>query len=162
MLVEQKVQSVEELFRRSYAPLLRTLTVVARGDTEAAADALQEAFAQAVVRWDKIASYDDPAGWVRRVAINRLLNHFRKTERGLRAQRRASTPEAVDPDHPEFDLAASFKKLPDRQRTAAALYYIEGMDVASIADAMGVATGTAKRHLFRARETLRDGLEVQS
>lgn len=152
--------TVEDLFRSSYARLLRTLTVVAGGDREAAADALQEAFVQAHVRWRRISAYENPAGWVRRVALNRLSNHFRKLDRGRRAQARLHVAEAVPADLPEIDLVAAFRRLPERQRAAAALFYLDGFSVAEIADAMGVTSGTAKRHLFRAREALRIDVEV--
>lgn len=158
--ISARPKSVEDLFRMSYSPLLRTLTVVALGDSEAAADALQDAFVRAHVRWSRISRYDNPTAWVRRVALNRLSNHFRKIERGRRAQQRLGGQDAIEPTLPEIDLVREFKSLPDRQRTAAALYYIDGFSVNEIADAMGIAAGTAKRHLYRAREALRVTMEV--
>jgi DNA-directed RNA polymerase specialized sigma24 family protein len=45
------------------------------------ADAVQEAFVQAVVHWRKVSRYDDPVAWIRRVAINRGLNKRRSRRR---------------------------------------------------------------------------------
>ena len=71
----------ERRFRRPvcahYDRLVRSLTV-ASGDREQAADAVQEAFVKAHVRWRRIRRYDDPIGWVRRVAINQLRDDHRR------------------------------------------------------------------------------------
>ena len=74
----------DDLFRAHYDRLVRTLTV-ACGDREQAADAVQEAFVKAHVRWRRIGRYDDPVGWVRRVAINQLRDEHRRTGRKRRA-----------------------------------------------------------------------------
>jgi hypothetical protein len=67
----------DDLFRALYDRLVRSLTV-ACGDREQAADAVQEAFVKAHVRWRRIGRYDDPIGWVRRVAINQLRDDHRR------------------------------------------------------------------------------------
>ena len=41
-----------------------------------AEDAVQDAFERAFVHWRRIARYDDPAGWIRHVALNRLRDHL--------------------------------------------------------------------------------------
>jgi Sigma-70 region 2 len=50
-------------------------------DPESAADAVQEAFLAAARRWSRVSAYDEPATWIRRVAINRLLNGKRNDRR---------------------------------------------------------------------------------
>ena len=74
----------DAVFRDHYEPMVRALAV-ATGDREAAADAVQDAFIRALSRWRRISRYDNPAGWVRHVALNRLRDHFRRVERGRRA-----------------------------------------------------------------------------
>ena len=78
--------SVETLFRAHYARLVRALAVVA-GSQEAAADAVQEAFVKAHLHWRRIQRYDDPVGWIRRVAINKLRDDHRRGGRNLRPRR---------------------------------------------------------------------------
>jgi len=73
----------EHFFTSHYDRLVRTLAAVA-GDRDEAADAVQEAFVRAHLRWRKVRSLDDPAGWVRRVAINRLNDHHRRQQRKRR------------------------------------------------------------------------------
>jgi Sigma-70 region 2 len=80
--MQPRWSSVEALFKAEFARLVRGLALVE--GTEAAADAVQEAFIQADRQWRKVGRLVDPAAWVRRVAMNRLLNgrrnHRRRTE----------------------------------------------------------------------------------
>ena len=67
-LVDVEDDDIAALFRAHYDRLVRTLAVVC-GDAELAADAVQEAFIRAHGRWRSIRHYEDPVGWVRRVAL---------------------------------------------------------------------------------------------
>jgi RNA polymerase sigma-70 factor (ECF subfamily) len=154
--------SPEAMFRAHYARLVRALAAIG-GDREAAADAVQEAFVQACLRWDRISRYDDPVGWVRRVALNRLSNQRRSLIRRLRAIARSIEPEGTSAPSPAgLDLAGALQQLPEQQRTAVALHYVEGLKVREVAQAMNVTDGTVNRHLHRAREALRPVLEDRS
>ncbi len=149
------------LFRAHYARLVRALTLVA-GDSERAADAVQEAFVKAHLRWRRVSRYDDPIGWVRRVAINKLRDDHRRDRRKRRAIERLAgeREEAMDgpaPDRLDELLAA----LPTQQRAAVGLFYVERASVAEIADALGVAEGTVKSNLHDARRKLRTALELE-
>lgn len=151
--------SPEAMFRTHYARLVRALAVIG-GDREAAADASQEAFIQACLRWDRISRYDDPVAWVRRVALNRLSNQRRSLVRKLRAIARSGDPEpAPAPSLEALHLADALRQLPEQQRTAVALHYVEGLQVREVAQAMNVTDGTVNRHLHRARQSLRPALE---
>jgi len=149
----------DDLFRTHYGRLVRSLTV-AGGDREQAADAVQEAFVKAHVRWRRIGRYDDPIGWVRRVAINNLRDDQRRTGRKWKALARlaARTPTAEQPAEPD-ELGRLLARLPRQQRIATALYYVDGMSVAEIATTLDVAEGTVKSHLHDARARLRSVLD---
>jgi DNA-directed RNA polymerase specialized sigma24 family protein len=84
-----EVDSIEALFREEFARLVRSFSVAF--GVEQATDAVQEAFIAADSRWERISGYDDVAGWVRRVALNRLLNERR------RQRRRSEIVDAVRP-----------------------------------------------------------------
>ena len=139
-------------FRAHYWPMVRALTV-ACGDREVAADAVQDAFTRAYARWRRIARYDDPAGWIRHVALNRIRDHFRKAERGRRAVEKLSsrTPTEVPGPEPTGDVTALLDPLSPQQRSAAALFYVEQCSVREIAHAMGLTEGAVKYHLHAAR-----------
>jgi RNA polymerase sigma-70 factor (ECF subfamily) len=128
-----------------------------------AADAVQEAFAQAVVHWRKVGRYDDPLLWIRRVAVNRARNRRRgrHRQRAL-AERIAAQPAAsVDglPEHRD-NMTEAVRGLPQQQRVAVALFYFADLSVAEVAAAMELSEGAVKYHLHAARAALAQKLEV--
>jgi RNA polymerase sigma-70 factor, ECF subfamily len=155
----------DEIFRDHYDRIVRSLAV-ACGDREVAADAVQDAFTRAYVRWRRISRYDDPVGWIRHVALNRLRDHFRRAERGRNAVERlggrAETP-APEPAVESLDdgLLAAVAELPRQQRIAVSLFYIEQLSVLEIAESMGLSEGAVKYHLHAGRERLRQHLGAQ-
>ena len=119
---------------------------------------------RAHVRWRRIRHYDDPVGWIRRVAVNLLRDERRRSGRKRRAIERLgrrSEAQVAPPSEPD-QLDVLLRELPIQQRTAVALYYVEGLDVSEVADAMQVAEGTVKSHLFDARRKLRAVIDPES
>ena len=55
---------------------------------------------------------------------------------------------------------AAVRALPERQRAAIALYYLEDLSIADVAATLGVTEGTVKASLFQARATLAKSLGV--
>lgn len=149
---------LETLFREHYGRLVRALTVVA-GSREAAADAVQDAFVKAHLKWRRVSHYEDPVGWIRRVAINKLRDEHRRSGRKQRAMDRLrAEPEQVAPE-PELDeLNSVLATLPKQQRAAIALYYVEGLPVRDVAEALGISEGAVKYHLHQGRERLRGAM----
>jgi RNA polymerase sigma-70 factor (ECF subfamily) len=151
----------EDVFAHDYDRLVQALTIVA-GDKETAADAVQEAFACLVRRWDHLSAYEDPAGWVRRVALNQIHEHQRSIWRQARLVLR------IEQQHPAREGASvmaeevwkQLRTLPLKQRTALALYYVGDLTEREVAAVMNVSEGTVKQHLHRARQTLRETLEA--
>jgi RNA polymerase sigma-70 factor (ECF subfamily) len=150
---------IESYFRAHYGRLVRTLTVVC-GSEEAAADAVQEAFVKAHQRWRTVGQYDDPVGWIRRVAINRLRDDHRRSVRKERAVTKLAAGETWTVDGPEPSaspmLATALAELPKQQRLAIALFYLEGLNIAETAAALGLSEGAVKFHLHQGRGRLRD------
>lgn len=155
-------ESIEELFRAEYARLVRALSVSA-GGAEVAADAVQDAFVQAQRHWSRVAQYDDPAAWLRRVAVNRLSNQCRGRQRRAAALPRISivSPSEAADVQPDLDLRALVATLPVQQRTAVCLYYLADLSVEDVSDAMGIAVGTVKSHLHDARRSLGSSLQEE-
>ena len=151
----------ERTFRREYAPLVRALAV-AWGSTEAAEDAVQEAFLRARPRWAELAGDRDPIPWIRRVAVNALIDQHRRrrTRDHEVARRRVDELQTDGPDGNRVDLARAVARLPDQQRLAVGLFYLGDLSVDDVAAALGIAPGTVKKHLHDARQTLRLHLEV--
>ncbi len=148
---------IEPYFRAHYGRLVRTLTL-ACGSEQAAADAVQEAFVKAHVRWRTVGRYDDPVGWIRRVAINQLRDDHRRNQRKERAVHRLGAGQSWAHDGPEPSpteaLAAALADLPRQQRLAVALFYLEGLNVAETARTLGLSEGAVKFHLHQGRGRL--------
>lgn len=150
------VDDLESLFRAHYARLVRALAVVS-GSQETAADAVQEAFVKAHLHWRRIQKYDDPVGWIRRVAINRLRDDHRRSGRKERAVERLKTEsrtEAVEWSD-GTDVTALLAELPKQQRLAMALFYVSNLSIAEVADALEISEGAVKFHLHQGRDRLR-------
>ncbi len=142
-------------FRAHYSRLVRSLTV-ASGSSEAAADAVQEAFVKAHLSWRKVSRYDDPVGWIRRVAINKLRDEYRKGTRKRNAVERLAAQPTNDVAEPSIDeITPLLAQLPRQQRLALALYYVEGLSLRQTAEAIGISEGAVKFHLHSGRERLK-------
>jgi RNA polymerase sigma-70 factor (ECF subfamily) len=59
-------------------------------------------------------------------------------------------PRTTD-DGQSYDLRHAIAGLPEQQRAAIGLYYVEGFSVGEIAEALGIAEGTVKSRLYHAR-----------
>ena len=159
VVTAEPARHFDTFFRSEYPRLLRVLSSA----DLSADDALQEAFAKAAESWPVISAYDDPAGWVRHVAVRRLLDERRSTRRKHAAIRRldaVSHTEASDPDA-ALDLAAAIDELPIRQRVALSLFYLGGFTSTETGEAMGISAGAVRFHLHEARARLRERLAVR-
>ena len=145
----------EDVFDREYDRLVKSLTIIA-GDKEVAADAVQESFVRLLQRWDEIGTYEDPAGWVRRVALNHISDHHRSRSRQAKLLQRMGQEDRFRSCGLTSDqeLWEQLRVLPDRQRTALALHYVGDLTTREVAQVMNVSEGTVARHLHRALRTL--------
>jgi RNA polymerase sigma-70 factor (ECF subfamily) len=151
--------SLEVLFRRGYAPLVRALSAAV--GAESAADAVQDAFLQADRHWSRVKTLGDPMGWVRRVAVNRVADQRRGWGRRERALSRLGPTETTELVTADFDLVKAVQGLAAGQRLAVCLFYLADLPVSAVADALGVSVGTVKSNLHDARRMLRKQLEVR-
>jgi RNA polymerase sigma-70 factor (ECF subfamily) len=149
----------ETFFQSEYPRLLRVLSSA----DLSADDALQEAFAKAALSWERISTYEDPAGWVRHVAVRRLLDERRSSRRKLAAIERldALSPRDTADQDAAIDLAAAIGALPTQQRVALSLFYLGELTSAETGEAMGISAGAVRFHLHEARARLRERLEVR-
>ena len=150
------MSDVGELFDAEYGRLVRSLGVAF--EPVDAADAVQEAFIEADRAWDRVSGYDDPAGWVRRAAVNRLLNGQRNRRR--RNEILATIKPVADDDLTAelLDLRRAVAGLPDRMRAAVCLHYLADLTVEQVAATLEVSPGTVKSNLHDARLRLREQL----
>lgn len=140
------------------------LAIALTGDRGAGEEVAQEAFTRAYRDWERIATYDDPGAWVRRVVANLSVSRWRRRRSERRAvtrlRSRAATAEAAF--HPvDHAFWAAVRSLPRDQALAVGLFYIEDRSVADIAACMDRPENTVKSLLHRARARLAELLELE-
>jgi RNA polymerase sigma-70 factor (ECF subfamily) len=144
-------------FDEFYAANFRRLTVQIYGyvgDLAEAQDVVQEAFCRAWPRWDKIAAYDDPSAWIRRVAWNIATSRWRRTRtaaRALAGQRIDHEPELSGL---RVDVVRALAQLPPNQRRVLVMHHMGDMPVELIARECDVPVGTVKSWLHRGRDAM--------
>lgn len=152
--------SFAQFYRREYRAMV-ALAAAVGGVPAAAEDIAQDALVQAHKAWPKIAGYEKPGAWLRRVTINLATNQRRKRRNEHRALRRVEGAHTVEFHLPDDGLWAAVAALPPKQRAAVALFYLEDLTIADIADVLDCAPGTAKAHLHQGRTALRAALSPQ-
>ena len=136
------------------------------GDKALAEDMVQEAFVRA---WNKLHLFrgDSKFGtWLHRLTVNVVLS-----DRRIRVKRLHREQEMVDEvertlvgERDVFaglrqDLEAAIAGLPERARSVLVLYDIEGYRHKEIAEMTGMAVGSSKAQLHRARKLIREVLK---
>jgi RNA polymerase sigma-70 factor (ECF subfamily) len=145
----------DDFFRSEY-PRLVPMVHALLGDRDRAEDVAQEALATAQQSWPTVSRYERPGAWVRRVALNRASNVRRRRGREVVALRRVGIePETADaPAMGDERLWKLVRELPEQQRFAVVLYYVEDRSVAEVAEILECSEGSVKTHLSRARAAL--------
>lgn len=135
--------SFDAFFRANYAPLTRALAVAAGPD--AAAEAVQEAFVRGELEWDHVRDLSSPVSWVRRIAVNHLVDD---------GARRVSAAEALEFASGDVELAEALAAMPHKQRLAVSLFHVLELTVDEIAKLLDASPGTVKSNLADANRRL--------
>ena len=149
---------IREFVDGEYARVVATVALVC-GSVATAEDSVQEALARA---WEQLArgrNIDRLPAWITTVALNLARSQMRR----WRAERRAR--DRLGPLHDDLSNAPAASgdahavrqallALPRRQREVTVLRYYLGLDVREISAELGIAEGTVKAMLFRARQSL--------
>jgi RNA polymerase sigma-70 factor (sigma-E family) len=142
------------------AGLLRFAALLT-GDPHRAEDLVQDALAQAYLRWDRIRRADQPDVYVRRVLVNGSRRWWRRRgNRELPVEQTAEreAPGDISAETAERDsVRRMIAKLPHRQRAVLVLRYYEDLDDATIAEILDCSTVTVRTHAMRALQRLREG-----
>ena len=151
-------EEIEECVRAEYARLVGVVTFVT-GSRAKAEDAVQEAFAKAWERTSKGERFDHLAAWVVTVALNHARSGRRREVVGAAGGRTARRPDPCRSRSRDVDDAMVVRvrirrSLARRQRDCVVLYYFLDLDVATVAQVLGISEGTVKSALARARSKL--------
>jgi len=139
------------LFSVEFPAVMRTVYLILH-DLDRAEDITQDAFVQLLKHWRKVARYDRPGAWVRRVAIRLAMDALNRERLRSVLERRVDQPLEARPV--DIDVMRAIKTLPAMQRAAIVLFYFEDRPLAEIAHLLGCAEPTARVHLHRARRRL--------
>ncbi|MEU4190415.1 SigE family RNA polymerase sigma factor [Kribbella sp. NPDC026611] len=145
---------LREFYAASQPRLVGVISLLT-GSRAEAEDIVQEAFVRLVPRWKKVSRYDAPEAWVRLVAVRLAANRHRDRNRLAQLFRRLPAQSAPDPaEGYGGDLEHALAALPMPTRQVVVLHYVCDLSVAQVAETLGIAEGTVKSRLSRAREVL--------
>jgi RNA polymerase sigma-70 factor (ECF subfamily) len=151
----------EDAFRtlyRRHTPRLRRLVARLVGDVNAESDdAVQEAWMRAVRGLGEFRKDASFSTWISAIAIRVCHETFRRQKRwsfvgGELPDTLATRPGMV---HERLDLEAAMARLPEGYRAVLVLHDVEGLTHGDIAERLGIAEGTSKSTLSRARAAVR-------
>ncbi len=135
------------------------------GNVSEAEDCTQEAFIQAWKQLAKFRGHSAFSTWLHRIAVNAVLGRIRKNKREQdRIQVVADTQPtrvAVADTGELRDLAEAIGRLPEGARHVFVLHGVYGYSHDEAAAMLGIASGTSKAQMHRARRLLAQQLDEQ-
>jgi RNA polymerase sigma-70 factor (ECF subfamily) len=154
--VHGDISAFEQLYRQ-FSPRVYALCLRLTGQREAAEDCTQESF---VAAWRALAGFERRSRfstWLHRIAVHAVLAR----RRGLRVRYEVEEPASGLPDMadpaggaPALDLERAIARLPEGARHVLVLVGIYGFSHSEAAESLGIAEGTCKAQLHRARGLL--------
>lgn len=154
----------EEVYRRAVGRIYALCLRMAR-DPQRAEELTQDVFVRA---WERLASFRGESRfttWLHRLAVNVVLQAGRtKGRRESREELMEDPGEFMGRVHREMpgtrlDLEKAIASLPEGARTVVVLRDVYGYKYEEIARMQGVALGTVKAQIHRARKMMREVLE---
>jgi RNA polymerase sigma-70 factor (ECF subfamily) len=154
----------EVLYRR-HAGRVLALCLRLTGERGRAEEAVQDVFVRV---WERLASFRGESAftsWLHRLSVNTVLHALRSERRRIARVAPADEPllsAAAAPHAPveeRMDLEQALARLPEQVRIVVVLHDVEGFTHDEIAAMTGVAAGTVRSQLSRARKTLLQWLE---
>lgn len=135
------------------------------GNVSEAEDCAQEAFIQA---WNKLQKFRGDSAfstWLHRIAVNAVLGRMRKSKREqdrIVAVAENAPPTVATGDAGEMrDLSEAVDRLPEGARNVFVLHAIYGYSHDETGEMLGIASGTSKAQLHRAKRLLAQQLKQQ-
>ena len=157
-------QAFEALYRmhigRVYGLCLRMT-----GNVSEAEDCAQDAFIQAWNKLDRFRGDSAFSTWLHRIAVNAVLGRMRKSKREHDriqvAAEESPVPASIGDSGSLRDLSDAVDKLPEGARHVFVLYAVYGYTHEEAGKMLGIAVGTSKAQLHRARRLLVQQLEKE-
>jgi RNA polymerase sigma-70 factor (ECF subfamily) len=157
-------RAFEALYRRLVGRIY-ALCLRMSGDTQRAEELTQDVFVRAWERMESFRGDSKFTTWLHRLAVNVVLQAGRAKGRREGREHLVANPEdylsRVTREMPgtRVDLERAIASLPEGARTVLVLRDIQGFKYEEIAEMQGVALGTVKAQIHRARKMMREKLE---
>jgi RNA polymerase sigma-70 factor (ECF subfamily) len=155
-----------EALYREHVDRIHALCLRLTADPRRAEEATQDAFVRAWQKLDQFRGESHFGSWLYRLATNVVFMEYRSRKR--RETRVQPVPDLRlvegSPSRPAsaraepLDLERAIAQLPTQARQVFVLHDVEGFRHGEIAEQMGIAVGTSKAHLHRARKMLQETL----
>lgn len=163
---KDSTESFEALYQAEYRPLL-ALAFTLTGSRAAAEELVQETFLRVCLRWNRLAAYDRPGGFARRVLLNLATSRARRLAAEARALARLDRRRATDEgghvlSSGSAEFWAAVRSLPRRQAEVLSLHYLEDRSVNDVANILGCSEVTVRSHLHTGRKRLAAVLGLSS
>lgn len=156
-------QAFEELYRENAAKV-NGLCLRLCGQRELAEDLTQEAFVRA---WQKLDSFRGDSAfssWLYRLTSNVVIGYLRQQAKWKMVSfdmfKHESILGTAELQTGQADIAKALHRLPDQARVVIILHEYLGYQHNEIAELTGMAVGTSKSHLHRAKITLKQRAAV--
>jgi RNA polymerase sigma-70 factor (ECF subfamily) len=153
-----------EMLYREHVDRVYGLCLRMTGNVGEAEDCAQEAFIQA---WNKLDRFRGDAAfgtWMHRIAVNAVLGRIRKSKREqdrIKVVAETASPVAMGDSGELRDLSDAINRLPEGARHVFVLSAVYGYSHEESSDMLGIAVGTSKAQLHRARRLLAQQLKEQ-
>jgi RNA polymerase sigma-70 factor (ECF subfamily) len=153
-----------EALYRAHVDKIYGLCLRMTGNVAEAEDCTQDAFIQA---WNKLSKFRGESAfgtWLHRVAVNTVLGRMRKSKREHDRIQAVSdvvdAPESIGDSSSIQDLEEAMNKLPSGARHVFVLHAVYGYSHNETGGMLGIAAGTSKAQLHRAKRLLAQQLKT--
>jgi RNA polymerase sigma-70 factor (ECF subfamily) len=143
----------EDLVREFQADAFRFAWHLTR-DRQLAEDVTQEAFLRAFRFLGGFRGDRKFGSWLFSIVRNCAMDALRRARRPESPWDERTTPRSVADPSARVELAAALRSVSSEHREAFLLVEVFGLSYQETADVLGVAVGTVKSRMFRARQAL--------
>jgi len=158
-------RAFEQLYRRHVARIHALCLRLSGGRRDQAEDATQDAFIAAWRALPRFAARSRFGTWLHRIAVNTVLQRERPLARHWETSADPSFARSAEPMHDTsapIDLEAAIASLPGGARHVLVLVALCGYSHDECAEFLGIAVGTSKAQLNRARRLLTERLALEN
>lgn len=128
--------------------------LVAAVGRDAAEDCFQETFLSALRAYPDLERADNLKGWLFTIAYRKTIDH-RRSRRPIHVDAESSVPEPSTVP----DLWAAVGRLPDKQRAAIALRYVDDLPYRRIGQIVGCSEAAARQNVRAGLARLREEMD---